>query len=438
MKVYLRISLTVSSSSDQLAMAPEMLSRSLGALFPPRHVRPPQEQSKVPTMPSGLMDLPLEIRRKIYYQVIIDTRLEPLDQQKPSPATAHHCMRRRRPFMNSNTKNLLLGNKSTNTEVSEVLFFEHYYEIQINSHNVTSHHLVSWQLYLMRHWPSPAHLGKLRNIRICLGIYTWGEYRDVEDMNDVDTSRKRCLRLLCNALVRQCYGLKRVILEINCDCQCREWYGNKNGKHVHKKMNSRGIGPDEEDDKLYSAKRIKPGGRGWMACLDPVRFRNLLAPLAVLRGLQWGGLASTCQSFKGSSNLWKILRESLAVTKTSEPGEPTSVLLDALYCIMTSDRRLRIESPITRAVELEQWEAWSFLNILLDGDFGGLPKAIPKAVWRVAARESFCVLLIRAEMCGHLLVGRSIYDPRRAFLYMKCALGCSLRKVNKWASSRGF
>ncbi|KAL8870288.1 MAG: hypothetical protein Q9174_003633 [Haloplaca sp. 1 TL-2023] len=383
-------------------MTPEMLSRSVGALFPSRRVKPPPDQSKVATMPCRLMGLPLEIRRKIYYQVIIDTQLEPLPKRKPSPATAHHCMRRRRPFMNPNTKSLLLANKTINAEVSDVLFFEHHYEIQINPHNVTDDDRVSWQMYLMRHWPSPVHLGKLRNIRICLGVYHWGGYCDAEDKDDADTSRRRCLRLLCNALVKHGHALKYIMLEINCDCQCREWYWNEAiGGVSHRQMNSRGTDAEEKDEELDPAERVNTSDPDWKRCLTPDRFRSLLAPLSVLRGLRHGQLIYDCESIKESSAMITMM-QTLCVTQTTEPGEPTSVLLDALYTAMTSKRRRRLDSTITKLVELDLWEAWRIVDDWPDGGFEGLPVEALKTLYRVTGRMTFCFLLMRAEMCGHL------------------------------------
>ncbi|KAI4267480.1 MAG: hypothetical protein L6R35_006846 [Caloplaca aegaea] len=269
------------------------------AVKPSKSVRKVKGATLSETQPFPLLDLPFELRRMVYREIMADGS------------------GRGSGFVPSTDQRLrfLLANKQVHAEAFDVFYdiftleVEIYRDMRLNgSLNGVPSCMPTPPLgdpfrrgtpdYLNQSViPMPAYLPRIRRVEICLKY----PLADIEGRCMLDDATAIQFKRLCYELAAQCHELRDVVLRLSCTCSRREPGGIHDGRHVFSdRWVSRTTLSDLED-----------------VCPTAEDFEQLLGPLERIRVS--GSLQLICSCVNRREQLQPIFDRVRSVVQSSDP-----------------------------------------------------------------------------------------------------------------------
>ena len=291
-------------------------------------------------MPFPILDLPLEIRKMIYREIVLSLRDETgmarlyhaygaLAPQTPKVENPKHKLRR------EDAMNLMLTNTRTRLEASQVLIEERFLRSIIRwgcfAHNIVDTANDEIPLYLL---PPNELLPTIQNLDIVIPN-AWYFY-DAKDRvpwaqldNSFEYGLARTLSVLCCTLASQNLGLKVILVYIPCYCSSKITYAKY-----------------DRENRIYK-ERCFPAD-GLARILEPIR--KLQA-----RRIQFV-LECTSTHVAELQGVFQDLTDAVQSSATREAVSKDEIV----WCNLWQEAQQR--SPFSNTIERHLDEAWNYMN----------------------------------------------------------------------------
>ncbi|KAI4275235.1 MAG: hypothetical protein LQ337_003374 [Flavoplaca oasis] len=291
-------------------------------------------------MPFPILDLPLEIRKMIYREIVLSLRDQTgmarlyhaygaLLLQKPKIENPKHKLRRK------DAMNLMLTNTQTRIEASQVLMEERFLRSIIRwgcfAHNIVD--VANDEIPLYRLHPNEL-LSTIQSLEIVVPN-AWYFY-DAKDRvpwaqldNSFEYGLARTLSVLCCTLASQGLGLKKILVYIPCYCSSDNIYAK-----------------DDRENRIYKER-----------CFPADGLARILEPIRKLRASRIR-FVHQCTS-PHIAELQGVFQDLTDAVQSSTTG--TAVSKDeTVWCNLWQEAQRR--KPFSYTIERHLDEAWNYMN----------------------------------------------------------------------------